>query len=112
MKHISTLIISISILVLPGCSSKPDYAQLNKDNSLKYISNTFEKNKTLTTYKAIAITIDTNGRSAIGYSHDAKSQKNANENALKRCKLAKEQANLASSCSIYAEGDTIIQELK
>ena len=112
MKHISTLLISISILALSGCSSKPDYAQLNKKNSLIYILNTFEKNKTLNTYKAIAITIDTNGKSVIGYSYDAKSQESANERAIKRCNLAKQQANLNSLCTIYAEGDTIIQELK
>jgi len=112
MKHIATLIISISILVFSGCSSKPDYAQLNKENSIKFISNTLEKNKALDTYKAIAITIDTNGRSAIGYSHDAKSQESANEKAIKRCNAAKEKANLNSQCSIYAEGDTIVQEIK
>ena len=111
MKHISTLIISISILTLSGCSNKPDYAKLNKENSLKYISSAFEKNKMLNTYKAMAVTIDSNGRSAVGYSHDAKSQESANERALNHCNLAREKANLNSICTIYSEGDNIIQDL-
>lgn len=112
MKHISILLLSISMLLLFGCSSKPDYTQLNKENSLKYISSTFEKNKVLNTYKAIAISIDTDGKSVIGYSHDAKSQMSANAIAIDRCNSAKNSTNLDSICSIYAEGDTIVQDIE
>ena len=110
MKKNVYIIITLSALFY-GCSSKPDYAQLNKENSLKHITNIFEKNRVLDTYKAIAVVIDDNGKSAIGYSHDAKSQQSANERAINHCNLAKQKTNLQSECTIYAEGDTIVKEL-
>lgn len=103
--------LTASLLSLYGCSSKPDYAKLNKENSLKHITNAFERYRVLDTYKAMAITMDSNGKSTIGYAYDAKSQESANERAIKHCNIAKQKTNIQSECTIYAEGATIIREL-
>ncbi|CAA6803640.1 MAG: Unknown protein [uncultured Sulfurovum sp.] len=109
----STLL--ITLFTMSACSSKPvdvhsdsHRYKVNEKKNMKYIADAYSDYQSYKTHKAMAVTIDSAGRAALGYSFDCTTTQSAKRIALENCEKSRQKSKATSACTLFAVGNKVL----
>jgi len=111
MKKITYTLITLSLIVFQGCSTKTK-STFNKEQTLINVNNVINQHKHDKLHSALALSVDEKNNYLMGYSYDAKSDTNATNIAMKQCQNKSAGKVIKVPCQIYLLNNKTIRTLK
>jgi len=111
MKKTTYTLVTLSLIVFQGCSTKTK-SIFNKEQTLLHVNNVINQHKHDKLHSALALAIDENNNYLMGYSYDASSNESATNIAMKQCQRKSANKILKVACQIYLLNNKMIRILK